>query len=69
MLRRLFDIALSALGLILSSPLWGAFAVAIKMEDGGPIFYRQPRVGKGCKEFESIKFRSMVPDSDVRGGW
>ncbi len=68
MLKRLFDISLSGLGLLASSPLWGLIAVAIKLEDGGPIFYRQPRVGKDCKEFMSIKFRSMVADSDAKWG-
>ena len=57
MLKRLFDISLSGLGLLVSSPLWALIAIAIKLEDGGPIFYRQPRVGKACHDFESIKFR------------
>src|SRR5579862_1351328 len=68
MLKRLFDISLAGLGLIISSPLWAAFAIAIKLEDGGPIFYGQPRVGKDCKEFQSVKFRSMIPDSDKKFG-
>ena len=68
MLKRFFDISLSGLGLMLSSPLWVAIATAIKIEDGGPIFYSQPRVGKDCKDFQSVKFRSMVPDSDARWG-
>ena len=68
MLKRLFDISLSGLGLLISAPLWVAIAAAIKLEDGGPIFYRQPRVGKGCREFQSVKFRSMRPDSDAKWG-
>jgi lipopolysaccharide/colanic/teichoic acid biosynthesis glycosyltransferase len=68
MLKRLFDISLSGLGLVLSSPLWALIAIAIKLEDGGPIFYGQSRVGKDCREFQSIKFRSMVADSDARWG-
>ncbi len=68
MLKRLFDISVSGAGLALSSPLWLVIAVGIKLEDGGPIFYRQPRVGKDCKEFTSLKFRSMVPDSDAKWG-
>jgi len=63
-LKRLFDVCLSAVGLVFSLPLWSLIALAIKLEDGGPIFYRQPRVGKDCREFSSIKFRSMRPDSD-----
>jgi lipopolysaccharide/colanic/teichoic acid biosynthesis glycosyltransferase len=68
MLKRAFDISLSGVGLLLSSPLWAAISLAIKIEDGGPIFYRQLRVGKDCKEFQSVKFRSMVPDSDAKWG-
>ena len=68
MLKRFFDIALSSLGLLVSLPLWGLIALAIKLEDGGPVFYRQARVGKDCREFPSFKFRSMVPDSDKRWG-
>ena len=66
--KRAFDISLSALGLVISSPLWTLFAMAIKMEDGGPVFYSQERVGKGGKRFKSWKFRSMVPDADRRFG-
>jgi lipopolysaccharide/colanic/teichoic acid biosynthesis glycosyltransferase len=67
-LKRLFDISLSGIGLIVSSPLWAGIAAAIKLEDGGPIFYGQPRVGKDCKDFRSVKFRSMIPDSDAKFG-
>ena len=68
MLKRLFDIVLSSAGLALSLPVWGVIAIAIKLEDGGPVFYRQPRVGKACKEFLSLKFRSMVVDSGEKWG-
>src|SRR5512146_349727 len=68
MAKRAFDIVLSAVGLILSSPLWAAIAVATKLEDGGPVFYRQIRVGKNNREFVSYKFRSMVADSDKKWG-
>ena len=68
MFKRLFDIVLSSLGLLVSSPLWGLIALAIKIEDGGPVFYRQARVGKDCREFVSYKFRSMLPDSDKKWG-
>jgi len=66
--KRTFDVLLSGLGLVLSLPLWAVIAVAIKLEDGGPIFYSQPRVGKDCREFISLKFRSMVADSDRIAG-
>src|SRR5712692_3792171 len=68
MIKRLFDIVLSGTGLLVSSPLWGIIAAAIKLEDGGPVFYRQQRVGKGGREFSSLKFRSMVADSDAKWG-
>ena len=66
MLKRAFDVALSAAGLIASSPLWALFAAAIKLEDGGPVFFRQERVGLGGRGFMAMKFRSMRPDA--RGG-
>jgi len=47
MLKRLFDIFLSSIGIIGSSPLWLIFSLAIKLEDRGPIFQTQSRVGKG----------------------
>ncbi|HUZ46430.1 MAG TPA: sugar transferase [Terriglobia bacterium] len=68
MAKRAFDIFLSGFGLIWSSPLWALIALAIKLDDGGPIFYRQIRVGKGNREFVSFKFRSMRADSDKKWG-
>ena len=67
-LKRGFDVLLSGTGLILSSPLWLLIAAAIKLEDGGPVFYRQERVGRGGRTFKGWKFRSMVPDADERFG-
>jgi lipopolysaccharide/colanic/teichoic acid biosynthesis glycosyltransferase len=63
-LKRLFDAVMSGFGLVLSSPLWALFAAVIKLEDGGPVFYDQVRVGRHGQEFKSRKFRSMVPDAD-----
>ncbi len=68
MLKRTFDMTLSAVGLVLSWPLWALTALAIKLEDGGPVFYRQRRVGKGGREFVALKFRSMVANSDQAWG-
>jgi len=62
--KRLFDIFLASIGLILSLPLWIIIAIAIKLEDGGPIFYSQERVGKDGKIFRILKFRSMIPDAE-----
>ena len=66
--KRALDIILSATGLVGSLPLWGIIALAVKMNDGGPVFYRQRRVGKDCQEFVNLKFRSMVADSDQAWG-
>lgn len=68
LLKRPLDLFLSGLGLLLSAPLWAVIAIGIKLEDGGPVFYGQERVGQGGKRFRSWKFRSMVPDSDEQFG-
>ncbi|MCX5718568.1 MAG: sugar transferase [Nitrospirae bacterium] len=52
MLKRLFDFILSSIGIIGSFPLWLIFSLAIKLEDRGPIFYTQSRVGKGGRIFQ-----------------
>ena len=62
------DATLAAAGLVLSSPLWAIFAAAIKLEDGGPVFYRQSRVGLGGRTFDALKFRSMRPDAEKSTG-
>ena len=68
MIKRLFDVALSGIGLILSSPLWVLIALAIKIEDGGPVFFPQDRVGLDGRVFKAMKYRSMVPDAESRSG-
>jgi lipopolysaccharide/colanic/teichoic acid biosynthesis glycosyltransferase len=68
MLKRAFDASLAGVGLILSSPLWALFAAAIKLEDGGPVFYSQDRVGLGGRTFDTLKFRSMRPDAEAMTG-
>ncbi len=62
--KRAFDVALSGTGLLISSPIWLALATAIRLEDGGPIFYSQERAGEGGRVFRAWKFRSMVPDAE-----
>jgi lipopolysaccharide/colanic/teichoic acid biosynthesis glycosyltransferase len=57
--KRVFDISLSGIGLILSFPIWVLSFVSIVMESGGPIFIKQKRVGKDGKIFHVLKFRSM----------
>jgi len=68
MLKRGFDILLSGFGLVVSLPLWALIALEIKLHDGGPVFYRQQRVGKDGRLFTGLKFRSMVPDADKKWG-
>ena len=62
--KRALDLGLAGAGLIASAPLWAIIAAAIKLEDGGPIFYSQSRVGAGGRSFEALKFRSMVPNAE-----
>jgi lipopolysaccharide/colanic/teichoic acid biosynthesis glycosyltransferase len=62
--KRALDVVLSGIGLCLSSPLWALLAAAIKLEDGGPVFYSQPRAGEGGRVFQVWKFRSMIPDAE-----
>jgi lipopolysaccharide/colanic/teichoic acid biosynthesis glycosyltransferase len=67
-MKRAFDMALSGAGLLGSSPLWLLFGLAIKLEDGGPIFYSQERVGLRGRVFNALKFRSMRPDAEAGVG-
>jgi lipopolysaccharide/colanic/teichoic acid biosynthesis glycosyltransferase len=66
--KRLFDVALSASGLVVSAPLWLMFAAAIKWEDGGDVFYGQERVGLGGSVFRVWKFRSMIQNAEAASG-
>jgi len=63
-LKRPLDVILSTSMLILSLPVSLPIALAIKLEDGGPIFYRQERWGRGGTRFSAYKFRTMVADSE-----
>lgn len=63
-IKRIFDIILSVIGLIVFSPLMLIIAYKVKKEDGGPIIYKQIRVGKNGCHFEMYKFRSMVVNAD-----
>ena len=67
-LKRPFDVALASIGLVLSSPLWAAISLAVRLEDRGPVFYAQERVGKGGRLFKALKFRSMVRDAEMGRG-
>jgi len=59
-IKRPFDFLLSITGLLLSSPLWPIVALAVFLEDKGPVFFLQERCGTDGKPFKLIKFRSMV---------
>jgi lipopolysaccharide/colanic/teichoic acid biosynthesis glycosyltransferase len=67
-MKRAFDIFLSSVGLMVSAPLWAAIAAAIKVEDRGPVFFTQDRVGLGGRPFRALKFRSMIPDAEAATG-
>jgi lipopolysaccharide/colanic/teichoic acid biosynthesis glycosyltransferase len=62
--KRTFDAALAFAGLVISLPLWALFAAAIKIEDGGPVFFVQDRVGQDGRVFRALKFRSMRVDAE-----
>ena len=65
--KRLFDVLLSAAGLIVLSPLLLVTGLLIKLQDGGPVFYRQERLTKDGRHFMLIKFRSMSVDAEKDG--
>lgn len=67
-MRRSFDIICAAVAVTLLCPLFALIALAIKLEDGGPVFYAHPRLGWGFRQFGLLKFRSMVPQADRMGG-
>ncbi len=67
LLKRTVDLFLSAVGLLLSSPLWAVIALAIRLDDGGSIFYRQVRVGRDGERFQTLKFRTMIRDAERPG--
>ena len=64
--KRVFDILISLFGLIISLPVTIPVMIAIKLEDGGPIFYTQTRVGKDGEHFAIFKFRSMITNADAK---
>ncbi|MDQ3875992.1 MAG: sugar transferase [Actinomycetota bacterium] len=69
-MKRAFDIAVATGGVAVASPVLALAALAIKLEDGGPVLYRQRRVGKDGVEFELLKLRTMVVGAERRGaGW
>jgi exopolysaccharide biosynthesis polyprenyl glycosylphosphotransferase len=65
--KRITDVVLASLGLALTWPLVLLIAAAIKMDSPGPVFFRQERLGKDCKPFNIIKFRTMIQDAEKAG--
>ena len=65
--KRVMDIVLSGAALIVLSPVFAVTALAIKLNDGGPVFYKQERATKGGKPFMILKFRSMIVDAEKDG--
>jgi lipopolysaccharide/colanic/teichoic acid biosynthesis glycosyltransferase len=69
-LRRVLDVVGAGAGLVLAGPLLAAAAIAVKLEDGGPILYRQQRIGQNGEEFDLLKLRTMVVGAEREGaGW
>ncbi len=64
LVKRAMDLTIATTMLVLSSPLWLAAAIAVKLNDRGPIIFRQQRVGKDGRTFDVLKFRTMVPNAE-----
>ncbi len=66
-IKRLLDFLFSLVALVLLAPVFVFIMAAIKLEDGGPVFFLGDRIGKDCRHFRMFKFRSMVVDApDIR---
>src|SRR5437773_235534 len=65
--NRAADVAIAGVALVAASPLLAVAALAIKLEDGGPVLYRQTRVGKDGVDFELLKLRTMVVGAETMG--
>lgn len=65
--KRIFDILLSSIGLVILSPILLVTAIAIKIDSNGPIIFKQDRLGKNGKAFKMYKFRSMIVGAEKKG--
>ena len=65
--KRAFDLVGAGLGVVLLAPLLALLALLVKAEDGGPVLFKQERVGYRGRRFRIWKFRTMVPDAETRG--
>ncbi len=66
-MHRAVDVAIAGFGLIVASPLLAAAALATKLESGGPVLFRQTRVGRDGADFELLKLRTMVVGAETKG--
>jgi lipopolysaccharide/colanic/teichoic acid biosynthesis glycosyltransferase len=66
--KRVLDLVFGGFLLLATAPAWPLIALAVKLEDRGPVFYRQQRWGQGGRLFDVFKFRTMVSDSDEKHG-
>jgi len=66
-LKRMLDVVISLFGLVVASPVMLATALAIKINDGGPVFYKQKRLTQNCRVFSILKFRSMKVNAEADG--
>jgi exopolysaccharide biosynthesis polyprenyl glycosylphosphotransferase len=62
--KRVFDVSVASMAVLLVSPFMIAAALAVKLNDGGPVFFKQERVGRGGKTFGVLKFRTMMVDAE-----
>ena len=66
-MNRVFDVTIAGLGLIVAAPFLALAALAVKLEDRGPVIYRQTRVGKDGVDFELLKLRTMIVGAEKKG--
>lgn len=64
--KRVLDVVGAGAGLLVLAPVFAAVALVIRADDGGPVFFRQNRVGRGGREFSILKFRTMCVDAEAR---
>lgn len=65
--KRFFDVVICSIAMVVASPVFLAIALAIKLYDGGPVFYKQRRCSLDLKPFDILKFRSMIVDAEKNG--
>ncbi len=66
-MNRALDVAIAGTGLVVASPVLALSALAVKLEDGGPVLYKQVRVGKDGADFELLKLRTMIVGAEKQG--